>query len=100
MSYSLRFEVEALREWNQLDKSIRIHLAKKLEKRLTQPRVPAAELSGELKGFYKVKSSATGYRLVYFIQDEELVVLVVAVGRRDKDEIYKKSAKRISRRDP
>lgn len=37
---------------------------------------------------YKIKLKTIGYRLLYEGIDNEVVVLVVAVGRRDK--IYKK----------
>ncbi|OAV33457.1 hypothetical protein AO365_1790 [Moraxella catarrhalis] len=37
---------------------------------------------------YKIKLKTIGYRLLYEVIDNEVVVLVVAVGRRDK--IYKK----------
>lgn len=97
MKYRLRFEPDALKEWNSLDKSIRIQFAKKLENRLEDPLVKSAELSGELKGLYKIKLASLGYRLVYQIDNLELTVVVISVGRRDKNSVYK-TAK--NRRDP
>ena len=32
---------------------------------------------------YKIKLRAVGYRLVYEVIDDELVVIVIEVGRRD-----------------
>ena len=69
MKYRLRFEPDALKEWNSLDKSIRIQFAKKLENRLEDPLVKSSELSGELKGLYKIKLASLGYRLVYQIEN-------------------------------
>lgn len=97
MKYRLRFESDALKEWNSLDKSIRIQFAKKLENRLEDPLVKSSELSGELKGLYKVKLASLGYRLVYQIENLELTIVVISVGRRDKNSVYK-TAK--NRRDP
>lgn len=97
MKYRLRFEPDALKEWNSLDKSIRIQFAKKLENRLEDPLVKSAELSGELKGLYKIKLASLGYRLVYQIENLELTIVVISVGRRDKNSVYK-TAK--NRRDP
>ena len=97
MKYRLRFEPDALKEWNSLDKSIRIQFAKKLENRLEDPLVKSAELSGDLKGLYKIKLASLGYRLVYQIENLELTVVVISVGRRDKNSVYK-TAK--NRRDP
>lgn len=97
MKYRLRFEPDALKEWNSLDKSIRIQFAKKLENRLEDPLVKSAELSGDLKGLYKIKLASLGYRLVYQIENLELTIVVISVGRRDKNSVYK-TAK--NRRDP
>ena len=38
---------------------------------------------------YKIKLKASGYRLVYEVVDNELFVLVIAVGKRDKNTVCK-----------
>jgi len=81
--YSLKFVPEALKEWQALDGSIKEPLRKALKKRLEQPHVPGAELHGNLSGCYKVKLRKQGYRLVYMVEDDVLVVLVLAVDRRE-----------------
>ena len=43
---------------------------------------------------YKIKLKDVGYRLVYEVIDQRLVVMVVAVGRRDHDEVYLMASKR------
>ncbi len=93
MSYELSFHPDALEEWGKLDKSVRDPFKKKLEERLANPRVPAAKLSGE-KDRYKIKLRNAGYRLVYEVRDAELVVLVVAVGKRERNAVYKAAVKR------
>ncbi|MGX7347329.1 type II toxin-antitoxin system RelE family toxin [Acetobacter pasteurianus] len=37
---------------------------------------------------YKVKRWASGYRLVYQVHEGKLIVLVVAIGHRDANEVY------------
>ncbi|WP_186797395.1 type II toxin-antitoxin system RelE family toxin, partial [Escherichia coli] len=37
---------------------------------------------------YKIKLRASGYRLVYQVIDEKVVLLVIAVGRRESSEVY------------
>ncbi len=81
--YSLKFVPDALKEWQALDGSIKEPLRKALKKRLEQPHVPGAELHGELRGCYKIKLRKQGYRLVYMVEDDVLVVLVLAVDRRE-----------------
>jgi mRNA interferase RelE/StbE len=93
MSFELAFLPLALAEWKKLDASLRETFKKKLAERLNQPRVPAARLHGS-KDRYKIKLRDAGYRLVYEVRDEVLVVLVVAVGKRDREAVYKAAAKR------
>ncbi|MNL83771.1 mRNA interferase RelE [compost metagenome] len=49
-----------------------------------------------LPDHYKIKLRSTGYRLVYRIEDERItvVVVVVAVGRREHSEVYKSAKTR------
>lgn len=93
--YELEFLESALDEWNSLDGAVRQVLKKMLAKRLETPRTPGAELHGELADCYKIKLRKQGYRLVYQVRDDALVVLVIAVDRRDKDKVYEAALKRI-----
>lgn len=93
MSYELAFLPVALAEWHRLDRSVREVFKKKLAERLEQPRVPSAKLYGK-KDRYKIKLRDAGYRLVYDVNDKVLTVLVVAVGKRERDAVYKAAAKR------
>ena len=36
-----------------------------------------------------------GYRLVYIVEDEELIVLVLSVGKREDSAAYLAAAKRV-----
>ena len=91
--YGLKFLPTALKEWKKLDSSIQRQLKKKLKERLQKPHVPASRLHG-FENHYKIKLRARGYRLVYEIIESEIVVLVIAVGKRDKSLVYQKAAKR------
>ncbi len=93
MSYELEFLEEALAEWKRLDGSIKAQFKKKLAERLTEPRVVSARLFGRADR-YKIKLRGIGYRLVYEAQEKRLVVLVVAVGKRDKNAVYKTAESR------
>jgi mRNA interferase RelE/StbE len=95
-SYELDFLEDALKEWKKLDSSIRNQFARKLAERLKHPHIPSARLWG-MPGCYKVKLRSSGYRLVYQVEDEVLVVLVIAVGKRERSEIYRQAARRIKR---
>lgn len=93
MSFELGFVDEALAEWRKLDGSIREQFKRKLEERLANPRVPSAKLSGH-PDRYKVKLRSIGYRLVYEVRDQQLLVVVIAVGKRERNAVYKAADKR------
>lgn len=93
MTYELGFLDSALKEWRKLDAQTRDQFKKKLAERLDNPHVPAAKLSGA-KDRYKIKLRNIGYRLVYEVHDTDVIVVVVAVGRRDRNAVYKAAEKR------
>jgi mRNA interferase RelE/StbE len=93
MSYKLSFHPDALLEWRKLDATVSEQFKKKLAERLQHPRVPAAQLSGH-KDRYKIKLRSVGYRLVYEVRDGVLLVIVVAVGKRERNAVYRMAAKR------
>ena len=94
MSYKLVFKVEAKKEWDSLDLSLRSVFKKKLRERLITPRIESAKLRN-MKDCYKIKLRNAGYRLVYQVRDKELVVAVITIGKRDKSKVYQVASKRI-----
>lgn len=93
--FRIRFTVEAARDWHKLDNSIKSELMKNLQPRLDNPALESARLKGVLGDCYKVKAPVTGYRLVYRIVDDVLLILVLAVGKRQDSKAYKLAAKRL-----
>ncbi|MCA4917862.1 MAG: type II toxin-antitoxin system RelE/ParE family toxin [Roseomonas sp.] len=93
MTYELAFLDEALKEWRKLDNATREQFKVKLAERLQNPKVPSARLHGS-KERYKIKLRNAGFRLVYQVKDMELLVLVVAVGKRERNEVYKGAERR------
>jgi len=94
MTYRLLFREQALKEWAKLDSTIKSQFKKKLAERLESPRVESSRLNG-MKDCYKIKLRSIGYRLVYQVRDSEIVVSVVAVGKRERNSVYKAASKRI-----
>ena len=88
MTFELAFLEDALKEWGKLDRTIREQFKTKLSERLRAPRVPSAKLHGQ-KDRYKIKLRSVGYRLVYEVRDREVLVVVIAVGKRDRGAVYK-----------
>ncbi|CDN89402.1 MULTISPECIES: type II toxin-antitoxin system RelE family toxin [Hydrogenophaga] len=93
--YKLKFLPSALDEWKALDGSVKENFRKLLKSRLDNPHVPGAELRGELRGYYKIKLRKQGYRLVYGVEDDALVVMVMAVDKREDSEAYASAIARL-----
>ena len=92
--YSLEFHVDALKEWRKPDASVQQQFKKQLAKRLVQPHVSTAKLHGALQNTYKIKLRQLGYRLVYTVVDQKLIVFVIAVGKREQNAVYETAIKR------
>ena len=88
MSYKLKFIPLAKKEWDKLDNSIKSQLKKKLKERLETPRVPKDKLSG-YNDIYKIKLRNKGYRLVYEVKDDEIVIIVLTIAKRENNLVYK-----------
>jgi mRNA interferase RelE/StbE len=87
MTYKLEFKKSALKEWEKLGYTVKDQFKKKLKERLENPHIPSAALSG-VKNIYKIKLRQLGYRLVYSAENQTITVTVIAVGKRDRNEIY------------
>jgi len=94
MTYKLRFQELALAEWEKLDATIRERFKSKLQERLQNPRVQTAALSG-MSNCYKIKLQSLGYRLIYKVEDDIIFVSVIAIGKREKDKVYKLAKSRL-----
>jgi mRNA interferase RelE/StbE len=94
--YRLQFVPSAWQEWQHLDGSVKEPLRKALRKRLDSPHVPGGALHGELHGYYKIKLRKQGVRLIYGVEDDILVVMVMAVDRREDGVAYRSAIARIA----
>jgi mRNA interferase RelE/StbE len=93
MPYELGFVDAALKEWRKLDSNTRDQFRKKLAERCEHPRIPSAQLSGS-RDRYEIKLRGVGYRLVYEVRDAQILVLVLAVGKRERSQVYRAAERR------
>jgi mRNA interferase RelE/StbE len=64
---------------------------------LKNPRVEANRLRN-LPDCYKIKLRSAGYRLIYQVIDQEVVVFVIAIGKREGEAADQDAQDRISLR--
>ncbi|EHW2693731.1 type II toxin-antitoxin system RelE/ParE family toxin [Escherichia coli] len=88
MTYTVKFRDDALKEWLKLDKTIQQQFVKKLKKCSENPHIPSADC-------YKIKLRASGFRLVYQVIDDMLIIAVVAVGKRERSNVYNLASERM-----
>ncbi|HEV8343085.1 MAG TPA: type II toxin-antitoxin system RelE/ParE family toxin [Candidatus Binatia bacterium] len=102
MAYKVEFLPEAAREFESLDGSLKKIAAKQIDKLAARPELgePLGKRMGiDLTGYRKIYFGRKGYRIVYEIQRHRLVVLVIGIGRREREEIYKEVAQRLRHTD-
>lgn len=93
-AYSVDFHAEAMKDWLSLDNSVRTQINKKLMSRLNAPHVLSDRLGGSLAGCYKIKSSKSGHRLIYEVFDDDRIIYVFAVNKREDQKAYRDARRR------
>ena len=96
MNYSIEIAQSARREWKKLDHSIKQQFQKKLDQLTANPKIPSAKLRG-YKDAYRIKLRDAGYRLIYRVIDEWLIIVIVTVAKRDssKKDVYHLGEQRL-----
>jgi len=83
--YRIEFSSRAAREFRKLTPDIQRRLDPALQALAQNPRPPGCKkLSGE-ESVWRIRVG--NYRVVYYIQDKQLLVLVLKIG--DRKEIYR-----------
>lgn len=102
MVYEVKFLPEAAREFEALDGSLKKLAAKQIDKLAEKPELgePLGKRLGiDLTGYRKIYFGKRGYRIVYEIQRQKLVILIIGIGKRERAEIYREVAQRLKRLD-
>jgi mRNA interferase RelE/StbE len=80
MTYHVAFTPAATRQLRKLDPQARRRIQAAIDLLAVEPRPPAATQLVGGGGEWRVRTG--DYRIIYEIEDDRLVVLVVAVGHR------------------
>ena len=84
MAYSISIKHSAVKALEKLDKPQRLRLIEAIDKLKDNPAAGSV-LKGEFSGLRRIRIG--DYRIVYEVQDEQLVILVIRIGHRR--EIYR-----------
>ena len=98
MTYDIALKTEADEELSKLSNRERILVFKQLKKISSSPEL--GKLLGnkagyDLSGCRKMYADKKRIRIVYTILDDQIVIEVIAIGKRDEMEVYKNTAERL-----
>ena len=95
--YNYKFHPEAEKELTKLNHSVQILFTKTLKKILKSPEL-GQDLGNknnlDLTGLKKMYFDNKRYRIVYEVIESEVVIHLIAIGKRDKMEVYEKAGER------
>ncbi len=98
MRYKVLLTKDAATDFRSLDGAVKEPVAKQLKKLEESPHLgqPLGNIRGfNLAGYYKLYAVRKSIRIVYRIIEDEVVVEVVGVGKRENFEVYAAVARRL-----
>ena len=77
-----------------LDRAARTRILKAIREKLTvSPETFGERLRAELHGYWKLRVGE--YRVIYEVRKNHVLILVLKIGYRRDDEVYKQMSKRL-----
>lgn len=99
--YSFKFYEEAEKDLAKLNNSVKKLFVKKLAQIVANPEI-GKDLGNKnnliLSGLKKVYFDNKRYKIVYEIKDNEILIHIIAIGKRDDMKVYKKAHLRYQER--
>ncbi|WP_426273560.1 type II toxin-antitoxin system RelE family toxin [Exiguobacterium sp. R-17] len=94
--YQLEWTQYSKEDYDNLDGSQKIFVDKALNRIISLGMAAGQPLSGNLAHCNKLKNRKMGLRVVFREVEGKLqIIQIVAIGKRDKDEIYKMAEQRL-----
>lgn len=100
MIWNVRLTVPARKQLAAIsDTRVRENISRRINRLDHDPEKQGKPLSDELAGYRSIRAIGQRYRIIYKVEAEQIVVVVVALGIRkegDKKDVYK-LAKKLAR---
>ena len=98
--YDFKFYEEAEKDLSKLNNSIKKLFAKKLTQILNNPEI-GKDLGNKnnliLAGLKKIYFDNKRYRIVYEVKEKEIIIHIIAIGKRDNMKVYKEASSRYDK---
>jgi mRNA interferase RelE/StbE len=97
--YDFTVNPEAKKELEKLNKSVLILFSKKLKQILNSPEIGknlGNKNNLKLAGLKKVYFNNKQHRIIYQVIESEIIIHIIAVGKRENMLVYKQAHKRFS----
>jgi mRNA interferase RelE/StbE len=92
MAYQVQFTAEAVAMVNNIaDRRIQRQVLQRAEGLAEEPEKQGSPLSGSLSGYRSLRTVGQRYRIIYWIETNQVKVVVIAVGLRrdgDRQDVY------------
>lgn len=100
MSWKIRLTLPARKQLNAIgDRRVRESISKRINGLEDEPEKQGKPLNDELVGYRSIRAVGQRYRIIYRIEEEQVIVVVVTIGMRkekDKKDVYE-LAKKLAR---
>ncbi|HPO64238.1 MAG TPA: addiction module toxin RelE [Candidatus Kapabacteria bacterium] len=98
MSYSIVFHIEAKKELDSFDNSVKLIILKQIKKLEIQPELGKflGNKDGmDLTGYRKLYALQKKIRIIYRIIEDRIEIQIISINKRDKLLAYKNAFERI-----
>ena len=100
MRWHIKLTLPALKQLTAIkDTRVRESIGRRINALENDPERQGKPLSDELSGYYSIRAVGQRYRILYKLEEEQVIVAVVALGIRkagDKKDVYE-LAKKLAR---
>ncbi len=96
--YKIKLTQIAIENLKKVESRALKQILNKIESLKSEPHLLGKPLKGPLKEYRSVRAAGQRYRIIYKVIDEEVIVIIIAVGIRkegDKKDIYELMKKYI-----
>jgi mRNA interferase RelE/StbE len=97
VTYEVRITPVALKMLQNIsDRRVREKIIERIDSLKEDPEKQGKPLVGELAGYRSIRAVGQRYRIIYKVEQEQIIVFIVVIGIRkqeDKSDIYKLAQK-------